>query len=73
MNERSDSAQGWMSRYWDPEEVGANASERMDVPARVRSRREKRRLASSTPDGVGQIKSGSSHLNVPDKKWDFPL
>lgn len=51
------------STHWNPEEVGRNASEDMDLEARVRAS-----FILSSPlcrqqaEGVAQIKGGSFHL-----------
>ena len=66
------------SIHWNPEEVGSNASERMDLPARVRAKRQRANFLKPCPlyrlptEGMAQNESISSYFKVSGLKVGFP-
>jgi hypothetical protein len=57
---------GWVSQLvfstcWNPEEVGYNASEGMDLLSEAKASRQK---AIDSKEGMAQIRGGSSHLKI---------
>jgi hypothetical protein len=64
--------------YWNPEEVGSNASERMSLQQEQGQSGKEQKLPSSMslyrqpPESVAQIKGGSSHLKNSGLKVGLP-
>ena len=62
------------SLHQNPEEVGSNASEGMDLLGRLRASRQGESFLLPCPHiGVVQIKGGSSHLKDLELSWIFTL